>query len=84
MTKKLRQLYPGWTYVTDDRFNRRTSIKQAIVFFWTGHSSHKMMQFVYSRLPDCAEILYVTATNLDRLTEEMQREYEKLLQRQCA
>ena len=78
MTKKLRQLYPNWTYVTDDQFNRRTNITQQTIFFWTGHSSHKMMRFVYSRLPACANIIYVTATNLDRLTTEMQQGYQKL------
>lgn len=79
MTKKLRQLYPNWTYVTDDQFNRRTNITQQTVFFWTGHSSHKMMRFVYSRLPACANVIYVTATNLERLTSEMQQGYKKIL-----
>lgn len=79
MTKKLRQLYPNWTYVTDNQFNRRTNITQHTVFFWTKHSSHKMMRFVYSRLPSCTKILYVTATNLELLTREMQQEYQKVL-----
>ena len=78
MTKKLRQLYPDWTYVTDDQFNRRGNITQPTIFFWTGHSSHKMMRFVYSRLPSYAKVIYVSATNLERLTSEMQREYRKI------
>ena len=78
MTKKLRKLYPDWTYVTDDHFNRRSNITQPTIFFWTGHSSHKMMRFVYSRLPADAKVIYVTATNLERLTNEMKQEYKKI------
>ena len=38
MTKKLRQQFPKWTYVTDDQLKRSGKIKQAIVFYWTKHS----------------------------------------------
>lgn len=75
MTKKLRQQFPKWTYISDDQFNRHTSINPKVVFYWTGHSSHKMMRFVYSRLPENANIIYVTATNLPLLITEMQRTY---------
>ena len=40
MTKKLRQQFPKWTYITDDQFNRKASLNQTVVFYWTGHSSH--------------------------------------------
>ena len=77
MTKKLRQQFPKWTYITDDQFNRKASLNQAVVFYWTGHSSHKMMRFVYSRLPEDANIIYVTATNLPLLIAEMQSIYQR-------
>jgi hypothetical protein len=32
MTKKLRQHFPKWTYVTDDRIRRCTRISQTVVF----------------------------------------------------
>lgn len=76
MTKKLRQQFPKWTYVTDDQLKRCSSINQTVVFCWTKHSSHKMMRYVYSKLPDNASIMYVTATNLSLLIAEMQHTYQ--------
>lgn len=76
MTKKLRQQFPKWTYVTDDQLKRCSSINQTVVFYWTKHSSHKMMRYIYSKLPDNASIIYVTATNLPLLIAEMQHTYQ--------
>lgn len=76
MTKKLRQQFPKWTYVTDDQLKRCVNINQTVVFYWTKHSSHKMMRYVYSKLPDNASIIYVTATNLPLLIAEMQHTYK--------
>lgn len=75
MTKKLRQQFPKWTYISDDQLTRHSTINQTVVFYWTGHSSHKMMRYVYSKLPENATIIYVTATNLPLLIAEMQRTY---------
>lgn len=75
MTKKLRRCFPEWVYITDDKLKRHPDVSQTIVFFWTGHSSHKMMRYVYSKLPENARIIFVTATNLPLLIEEMQRSY---------
>lgn len=79
MTKKLRQQFPKWTYVTDDQIRRCSSINQTVVFYWTKHSSHKMMQYVYSKLPEDASIIYVTATNLSLLIEQMQTTYRQVV-----
>ena len=76
MTKKLKQQYPKWTYITDDQINRHTCSNPKIVFYWTGHSSHKMMRYVYSRLPETTNIVYVTATNLPLLVAEMKNIYQ--------
>lgn len=75
MIKKLRQQFPKWTYITDDQLKRCSSINQTVIFYWTKHSSHKMMQYVYSRLPDNVSIIYVSATNLSLLIAEMQHTY---------
>jgi hypothetical protein len=37
-----------------------------------------MMQYVDSKLPDNANLIYVTATNLPLLIAEMQRIYQEL------
>lgn len=77
MTKKLRQQFPKWTFVSDNQLKRCGSISQTLVFYWTGHSSHKIMRYVYSKLPENANILYVTATNLPLLIQEMQSTYQR-------
>ena len=76
MTKKLRQQFPKWTFVSDDQLKRCGSINHTLVFYWTGHSSHKLMRYVYSKLPESANIIYVTATNLPLLLQEMQCTYQ--------
>ena len=78
MTKKLRQQFPEWRYLTDDQIRRYANFNQTVVFFWTKHSSHKMMQYVYSKLPEGANIIYVTATNLPLLILEMQDTYRRM------
>lgn len=75
MTKKLRQYFPKWIFVSDDKIRRYSDATQTLVFFWTGHCSHKMMRYVYSKLPENASIIFVTATNLTLLIKEMQRLY---------
>ena len=72
MTKKLQQKYPGWQFMSDDQLRKGIRSNVEIVFYWTAHGSHKMMKFVYSRLPKNTAIHYVTATNLSRLEREMQ------------
>ena len=78
MTKKLRQQFPKWRFITDDQIKQTGKINYTIVFYWTKHSSHRLMQYVYSKLPDDANILYVTATNLPLLIEEMQYTYQSM------
>lgn len=75
MTKKLRRHFPRWTFIGDEQLKRYSVTNQRIVFYWTGHSSHKLMQYVYSKLSPNASIIYVTATNLPLLIAEMKRQY---------
>lgn len=75
MTKKLKQQFPKWNYVSDDQLKRCGKISQTIVFYWTAHSSHKIMRYVYSKLPENVCIIYVSATNISLLIEEMQNTY---------
>lgn len=73
MTKKLRQIFPNWTYLSDDLFKEIGQIDT--IFFWTKHSSHSMMEFVACRKSNDAKICYVTATNIKRLIKEMEDQY---------
>ena len=75
MTKKLRQHFPRWTFISDEQLKRYSVTSQRIVFYWTCHSSHKLMQYVYSKLPSDASVIYVTATNLPLLIAEMNQLY---------
>ena len=79
MTKKLRHRYPKWMYISDEQFCRKSNMSGRVVFYWTKHSSHKLMRYVYSKLPDEADILYVTATNVPLLIEEMERNYHAMI-----
>ena len=75
LVKKLQQVYPKWDFVSDEQFRRKASFKQDIIFYWTGHGSHQLMEYVYSRTSDNAKVLYVTATNLSLLLNEMSSAY---------
>ena len=79
MVKKIRQLYPGWKYVFDDELRSKTFSPNDVIFFWTGHSSHKMMRYVYSRIPDSGNVIFVTATNIELLVDQMTEQYNLLL-----
>lgn len=76
MIKKLRRKFPKWSFITDDQFKRFPVINETIVFYWTGHSSHKLMRNIYSKLPDSTTILYVSATHLPLLISEMERTFQ--------
>lgn len=71
MVKRIRKLHPGWIFITDDQFRPHSAINVKYVFYWTNHSSHKMMENVFAKLAPDAEIMYVTATNMERLDAEM-------------
>lgn len=78
MVKKLQHIYPKWDYVSDEQLRRKSAFKQSVIFYWTGHSSHQLMEYVYSKVPSNSKVLYVTATNLTLLLNEMNRAYEGL------
>ena len=75
MVKKLRQEFPKWTYISSDKLRRCSSINHKIIFYWTNHSSHSIMEYVYSKKSDDAVVLYVTATNIPMLIAEMRTRY---------
>lgn len=82
MVKKIkRQMHPDWFYFSDENVTRTVPPSTEIVFFWTKHSSHKLMQKVLSQLPPNVEVLYVTATNLEALEAEMKKEYWIVLEK---
>lgn len=78
LVKKLQRVYPKWDYVSDEQVRRKTAFKQSIIFYWTGHGSHQLMEYVYSRTSGDAKVLYVTATNLALLLNEMKVAYSEL------
>ena len=71
LVKKLQQVYPKWDFISDEQLRRKASFKQDIIFYWTGHGSHQLMEYVFNRASENAKILYVTATNLSLLLNEM-------------
>ena len=75
LVKKLQQVYPKWDFISDEQLRRKTSFKQDIIFYWTGHGSHQLMEYVYSRVSSNTKVFYVTATNLSLLLNEMSSAY---------
>lgn len=71
MVKKIQQRHPGWLFITDDQVPSAPVINVRYVFYWTAHSSHKMMENIFKKLTPEAETIYVTATNMERLENEM-------------
>jgi len=75
LIKKLQRIYPKWDFISDEQIRRKAAFKQGVIFYWTGHSSHQLMEYVYSRASNDAKVLYVTATNLSLLLNEMNTAY---------
>lgn len=71
MLKKLRRKYPNWDYVSPEYFTRKKEFHQPVIFYWTAHSSHKLMRYVYARLDDISKIHFVSSTNTNLLLQEM-------------
>lgn len=78
LVKKLQRIYPEWDYVSDEQVRRKASFKRNIIFYWTGHGSHQLMEYVYSRTSSNTKVLYVTATNLPLLLNEMNTAYSTI------
>lgn len=79
MQKKLRQIYPNWSFIGSEGISSSYSIptNPCVVFLWTNHMSHGMQCSVNARVGD-AEKVYVTRTNLDALIREMKIGYKKI------
>lgn len=75
LTKRLKQTYPGWAFITDDHIRQAPPRNPDCVFFWSDHCSHKLYQNLLARLPDDVEIIYLTSTNQDLLNDEMKKKY---------
>ena len=75
LVKKLQQVYPKWDFISDEQLRRKASFKQNIIFYWTGHGSHTLMEYVFTRASDSAKVMYVTATNISLLMEQMNSAY---------
>jgi len=75
LVKKLQQVYPKWDFISDEQLRRKASFKQDIIFYWTGHGSHTLMEYVFTRASDNAKVMYVTATNISLLMEQMSNAY---------
>ena len=78
LVKKIEALHPDWLYLSDDNMRTRGAKNIDVIFFWTGHSSHKLQWKVFSDLKDIPPVVYVTATNIEQLEREMLSGYNDL------
>lgn len=74
MTKKLRQKYPGWTFVEGDDPSFQVFLKQPrIVFFWDRYMGHKTYYRIRKFTDPSVPQAYLKSTNLDMLDAEMRK-----------
>lgn len=70
MVKKIAYKHPKWTFIADN-ISAGLPPKAEVIFLWTNHLSHplwyRINEFYHGRESFC----YLTATNIDRLYEEM-------------
>ena len=75
---KLQAAHPDWVLINEERF-KRISVPSDVsaVFIFTSHMSHKLYQWALSQIgdPDRVPIMYVSATNIPLLENEMQQKY---------
>lgn len=72
MLKKLRQRYPGWTYIGDENFSQMSlNLSIDICFVWYKHLSHKVTEMVQRKTKGIVPVIYLNATNMDYLEKEM-------------
>lgn len=72
LLKKVEARHPNWQFMNDGNYRSRPASNTAdVIFFWTAHSSHSLPQKAFSDLGNIPPIVYVTATNIDRLEQEM-------------
>lgn len=79
MVKKVKAIYPKWFYVSDETFSTRPAPSNPeVVFFWTDHTSHGMMWKTYNEVADGTPIVYLSATNIELLQQQMKKGYLEL------
>ena len=80
MVKKLKSLHPFWTYQSG-RGRMYVPKSTKVVFVWTKHLGHPEFQAIQAALkllPD-VPMVYVSATNMSRLEQEMSSLYSDYL-----
>ena len=76
--KKLREVYPDWSYITKENVPERLRQynKQKMCFIYTAHTSHPIYWGVINALRNCdTPYSYIKGTNLDRVITEMRQDY---------
>lgn len=77
MVKKLKEIHPSWSYISD-YINASLPTKVNAIFIWPAHLSHPLWYRINETYQGREKMLYVQATNLGRLEEEMKYELWKM------
>lgn len=79
LLKKVEAKHPDWQFLNDDNFRSRpVGSSVDVIFFWSAHSSHSLRNKVFPDLTNLPPVVYVAATNIDRLEQEMLAGYNTL------
>lgn len=80
LINKLKQIYPGWTFINDDDYKMNTAgYPGKILFFWSNYISHGMQEKIYREHGKETPIVYVKSTNIELLQREMKLGYKAAL-----
>lgn len=78
LVKKIKERFPKWCYASTESDSPAFPSKAEAVYVWSGHLSHPLWHKMTAFYQGREKVLYVQATNIDRLVEEMKYEYWKL------
>lgn len=79
MVKKVRELHPKWVFIDAREYNPTLPAKVDVIFIWSAHLSHPLWYQINDAYQSRESMLYVQATNIPRLEEEMKYELWKYL-----
>lgn len=79
MTKRLWSKYPKWTFI-EKELGRDLPVKAEAIFIWSDHLSHPLWYKLNQAYHGREKMVYLEATNISRLEEEMKFGLWKLRQ----
>lgn len=79
LVNKLKERHPDWMFIHDDaRSIGDKNCAAKVIFTWTNHLSHSLQKKLHSEVGYNVPVVYVAATNIKRLEQEMREGYRRI------